>query len=79
VGIACLGVLVMTYGDSGSGSVVEDAPPALDSDLPARALAEDKGQTGSLFGDLLGLLAGVLVGLYEVSSRYKQLGSQNQG
>lgn len=67
VGIACLGVLIMTYGDSGS----EDTPPILgsDGDLPARAIAEDKGQVGTLFGDLLGLFASFLVGLYEVSSR----------
>ncbi|KAK9900029.1 hypothetical protein P389DRAFT_165159 [Cystobasidium minutum MCA 4210] len=63
VGIACLGVLVMTYGDSGG-----EEPPLAGSegDLPARAVAEDKGQVGSLFGDLLGLFASFLVGLYEV-------------
>jgi drug/metabolite transporter (DMT)-like permease len=64
VGIACLGVLIMTYGDSGS----EDTPPLAGSegDLPVRAIAEEKGQVGTLFGDLLGLFASFLVGLYEV-------------
>lgn len=54
----------MTYGDSGG-----EEPPLAGSegDLPARAVAEDKGQVGSLFGDLLGLFASFLVGLYEVS------------
>lgn len=54
----------MTYGDSGG-----EEPPLAGSegDLPARAIAEEKGQVGTLFGDLLGLFASFLVGLYEVS------------
>lgn len=57
----------MTYGDSGG-----EEPPLAGSegDLPARAIAEEKGQVGTLFGDLLGLFASFLVGLYEVSCRY---------
>lgn len=56
----------MTYGDSGG-----EEPPLAGSegDLPARAIAEEKGQVGTLFGDLLGLFASFLVGLYEVSCR----------
>lgn len=57
----------MTYGDSGG----EDEPPLAGSegDLPARAASDaEKGQVGTLFGDLLGLFASFLVGLYEVSS-----------
>lgn len=65
VGIACLGVFIMTYGDSGSEN--EPLLAGSEGDLPGGTVAEDRGQVGTLFGDLLALFASFLVAFYEVS------------
>lgn len=65
VGIACLGVLIMTYGDSGSSPSSEAAVEA--SASASAHPAEVEGNTqGSLLGDLLGLLSSLACGFYEV-------------
>ena len=63
VGIACLGVLIMTYGDSGSSPSSE---AAIEASASASAVEVGGNTQGSLLGDLLGLLSSLACGFYEV-------------
>lgn len=70
VGIACLGVLVMTYGDSREEAVAAAAVADVQtrSTSPLQAGIVEEGNTrGSVLGDLLGLTSSLACGFYEVS------------